>query len=103
MAMNATEAMSLVEATNGTKPMPATEIAARAKDQLSALTGLKASTVSSLSHDEKGWHIVADMIELKRIPEASDVLATYEVNLDEHGDLLSYQRTRRYTRDQITN
>jgi hypothetical protein len=102
-AMNVIEAMSIIEAMNITKPMPAAEIAARAKDQLSALTGLKASTVSSLSHDEKGWHIVADMIELKRIPEASDVLATYEVNLDEDGNLLSYQRTRRYTRGQITD
>jgi hypothetical protein len=79
------------------------EIAARAKDQLSSLTGLKASTVSSLSHDEEGWHIVADLIELKRIPEASDILATYEVRLDEKGNLVSYQRTRRYTRGQIND
>jgi hypothetical protein len=79
------------------------EIAARAKEQLSALTGLKASTVSSLSHDEEGWHIVADLIELKRIPEASDILATYEAKLDDKGNLLSYQRTRRYTRGQIND
>jgi hypothetical protein len=79
------------------------EIAARAKEQLSALTGLKASTVSSLSHDEEGWHIVADLIELKRIPEASDILATYEVRLDDKGNLLSYTRTRRYTRGQIND
>jgi len=77
------------------------EIAARAKEQLTALTGLKACTVSSLSHDGEGWHIVTDLIELKRIPESSDVLATYEVRLDDKGDLLSYQRTRRYTRGQI--
>jgi len=77
------------------------EIATRAKEQLSALTGLKASTVSSLSHDDDGWCIVADLIELKRIPEASDILATYEVRLDEKGNLVSYQRTRRYTRGQI--
>lgn len=77
------------------------EIATRAKEQLAALTGLKPSTVSSLSHDEDGWHIVADLIELKRIPEASDILATYEVRLDEKGNLISYQRTRRYMRGEI--
>jgi hypothetical protein len=77
------------------------EIATRAKEQLSALTGLKANTVSSLSHDEDGWHIVADLIEMKRIPDSADVLATYEVRLDDKGNLLSYQRTRRYTRGQI--
>ena len=78
------------------------EIAARAKEQLTMLTGLKASTVSNLRHDEEGWHIVADLIELKRIPESSDVLATYEARLDDKGNLLSYQRTRRYTRGQIS-
>ncbi|MEI8165182.1 MAG: gas vesicle protein [Chloroflexales bacterium] len=85
-----------------TMAMSIPEIAARAKEQLSLLTGLKASTVSSLSHDEEGWHIVADLIELKRIPESSDVLATYEARLDDKGNLLSYQRTRRYTRGQIS-
>jgi hypothetical protein len=84
-------------------PLSIPEIATRAKDQLSALTGLKPSTVSSLSHDEDGWHIVADLIELKRIPESADVLATYEVRLDDKGNLLSYQRTRRYTRGQISD
>ncbi|MEI6180280.1 MAG: gas vesicle protein [Chloroflexales bacterium] len=80
-----------------------TEIATKAKEQLTLLTGLKASTVSSLFHDEEGWHIVADMIELKRIPESADVLATYEVTLDERGNLQSYQRTRRYTRGEVSN
>lgn len=82
-------------------PMSIPEIAARAKDQLSSLTGLKPSTVSSLQHDEQGWHIIADMIELKRIPESADILATYEARLDEKGNLLSYTRTRRYTRGEI--
>jgi hypothetical protein len=77
------------------------EIATKAKDQLSMLTGLKAGTVSSLHHDSDGWHIVADMIELKRIPDSSDILATYEMRLDEKGNLLSYERTRRYARGDI--
>jgi hypothetical protein len=42
------------------------------------------------------------MIELKRLPDATDVLATYEVVLDEEGNLLSYQRIRRYLRGQVT-
>jgi hypothetical protein len=77
------------------------EIATRAKDQLTALTGLKATTVSSLSHDEEGWHIVAELIEMKRIPETADILASYEARLDEKGNLLNYQRTRRYMRGQV--
>ena len=78
------------------------DIAQRAKEQLARVTGLKPGTVSGLSRDEEGWHITVDMIELKRIPEASDVLATYEVLLDDAGNLIRYQRTKRYRRDQVS-
>jgi hypothetical protein len=79
------------------------EIALKAKEQLVTLTGLQAGTVSSLSHDENGWHIIADMIELKRIPESADILATYEATLDDRGNLVSYERTRRYSRGDSGN
>ena len=77
------------------------EMAQRAKEQLAQLTGLKPDTVSSLSKDEEGWHVAVEMIELKRIPEATDVLASYEALLDDEGNLLRYQRTRRYLRQEI--
>jgi len=77
------------------------EIAQRAKEQLAKLTGLKPDTVSGLSRDEEGWHVAVEMIELKRIPEATDVLATYEALLDDGGNLVRYQRTRRYQRGQV--
>jgi hypothetical protein len=79
------------------------EIALRAREQLSALTGLKAGSVSSLQHDDQGWRVVAEMVELKRIPESADILASYELLLDETGALLSYQRTRRYNRGDSIN
>lgn len=81
--------------------MKGTELAQKAKEQLAQLTGLEPETVSSLARDEEGWHVTVDLVELKRIPEATDVLATYETLLDEEGNLLSYQRTRRYFRGQI--
>lgn len=78
------------------------EIAMRAKEQLTMLTGLKADTVSRLNHDDRGWHVTADLIELKRIPESNDVLGTYEALLDDLGNLVSYERIRRYIRHQIS-
>lgn len=83
--------------------MKTPEIALRAKEQLTLLTGLKADTVSRLNRDEQGWHVTADLIELKRIPESNDVLGTYEVLLDEKGDLISYERIRRYVRNQVSD
>jgi hypothetical protein len=78
------------------------EIALQAKQQLTMLTGLKADTVSSLNHDEQGWHVSADLIELKRIPESNDVLGTYVMLLDDMGNLVRYERIRRYVRNQTS-
>jgi hypothetical protein len=79
-------------------PMSLTEVALRAKEQLSSITGLPVSTVSSLQHGADGWHVITELIEMRRIPDSSDILATYELLLDESGQLMSYQRTRRYAR-----
>jgi hypothetical protein len=78
-----------------------TEIAQRAKEQLAQVTGLEPGTVSALSKDEEGWHVAVDMIEMKYIPDTGDVLATYEALLDDEGNLIRYQRTRRYHRGQV--
>ena len=77
------------------------EIVAMAKEQIVALTGLPASTVSGMHKDEHGWHVILDMVELKRIPNSSDVLATYDVVMDGEGNLLHYRRTRRYLRGSV--
>jgi hypothetical protein len=77
------------------------EIAQRVKEQLAELTHIKPDTVSAISKDEKGWHIVVEMVEMKRIPEATDMLATYETLSDEEGSLINFRRTRRYLREQI--
>lgn len=83
------------------KTVQGTDIAKRAKEQIAEVTGLQPETVSRLTRNEDGWHVSVDMIELKRIPEATDVLATYEVILDDQGNLLRYQRTQRYYRAQV--
>jgi hypothetical protein len=83
--------------------MTGPEIAQQAKEQLAQLTELKPYTVSALRKDEDGWHVTVELIELKRIPEATDLLATYETLLDDEGNLLSYQRTKRYLRQEIMN
>lgn len=80
--------------------MRGTDVARLAKLELAQVTGLQPLTVSGVMKDEQGWRASVDMIELKRIPEATEVLATYEAVLDDDGNLLSYQRVRRYLRGQ---
>ena len=50
--------------------------------------------------DGKGWKVTVQVVELSRIPRSTDVLGTYEVILDDQGELASYKRRRRYYRNQ---
>ena len=81
--------------------MTGSEIVQLAKQELAGLTGLEPDTVSGLRHDSEGWHVTVELVDLRRIPPSSDVLDSYEVLLDEDGEILSYERVRRYTRGEV--
>ncbi len=48
-------------------------------------------------HDD-GWCVVVDVLEVPRIPDTTSLLASYEVRLDDRGELMEYRRVRRYRR-----
>jgi len=74
--------------------MNMTKLAERAKNQLAEVTGLKPVTVTGTFKDEQGWHITLDMLEMSRIPPATDVLGDYDVLVDDNGDMLKFERKR---------
>ena len=78
--------------------MKPADVASRVKAGLSSLTGLDVDTVSGLEKTGDDWKVVVETVELKRIPNSSDVLASYAVVADDKGDIVSYRRTRRYLR-----
>jgi hypothetical protein len=80
------------------KRTTATQVAARAAQQLLELTGKEPEGVTGLRRDEGEWTVEVEVLEVRRIPNTTDVLALYEVTTDERGDLLGYRRLRRYTR-----
>jgi Gas vesicle synthesis protein GvpO len=73
-------------------------VAAGAAQQLLALTGREAEGVTGLERTEDGWRVEVEVVEVRRIPDTTDVLALYEVTLDEDGELEGYRRLRRYGR-----
>jgi hypothetical protein len=73
-------------------------IAAEAARQLLEMTGRDAEGVIGLEKTEDGWRIEVEVLEVRRIPETTDVLALYELTVDADGDLEGYRRMRRYTR-----
>jgi len=73
-------------------------VATRAASQLLDLTGREAEGVTGLSRTEDGWTVQVEVIEARRIPDTTDVLALYDVDVDADGDLVGYRRVRRYVR-----
>ncbi|ABG92044.1 MULTISPECIES: gas vesicle protein [Rhodococcus] len=79
-------------------PLPAPEIAEIATHDIAQLTGKKPLGATSVMPTDDGWTVEVEVVEDRRIPSSTDMLAMYEVVLDLDGELLSYRRTRRYIR-----
>jgi hypothetical protein len=71
-----------------------------ARVHLSELLGRDPETVSGLSRTADGWRVAVEVVELERIPQSTDILATYEVEIDGEGELIAYDRVNRYYRNQ---
>jgi hypothetical protein len=71
----------------------------RAAAQMVMLTGRKPDTVSAVEQTDDGWRLEVELVELERIPATTNILATYEVELSEQGDVVSYRRVKRYFRN----
>jgi hypothetical protein len=73
-------------------------IAAEAAQQLVELTGRDVEGVTALERTDDGWLVEVEVLEVRRIPDTTDVLGTYELTLDEDGEIDGYRRLRRYVR-----
>lgn len=72
----------------------------RAREQLSELHGADAESVSAVRRTRDGWRVGLEVVEVHRVPESTDVLATYEVELDDDGELITFERATRYYRSE---
>jgi|tagenome__1003787_1003787.scaffolds.fasta_scaffold17613453_1 hypothetical protein len=73
-----------------------------ARQQMHELTGRQVESVLGVRPGEEGgWEALVEVVELRRIPQSTDVLASYLLVLDDDGELQEYRRTRRYFRNQV--
>ena len=82
--------------------LTAAQVIDRAKKQLSELVERKTSSVTAVSKDEEGWHVSLEMLERKAIPDHMDLLARYDVLLDEEGNIVKFDRGELRTRSEAT-
>jgi hypothetical protein len=79
--------------------LTAAEAGQEGLEQIAGLTGKEPEGVTGVERDDDGgWLVTVEVIEDRRIPSSTDVLASYETRIGPDGDLTSYRRIRRYTR-----
>jgi hypothetical protein len=88
------------EPLKGAKGDELADLATQARDLLRSLRGIEAESVSGIVRTPNGWTVTLEVVELRRIPESTDVLASYEIELDDEGRFLSFERGGRYSRSQ---
>jgi hypothetical protein len=81
-----------------TEKLSARDLTLAARATIEDLTGYTPESVSGMQWDGETWLITVDVCELERIPNTTDVMATYVVQLDDGGGLLGYKRERRFVR-----
>lgn len=84
----------------GLRSGPLADAVRRAREHLRELQGADAETVSSFERTADGCVVTLEVVELRRIPDTTDVLASYRLELDGDGDLLACRRVRRYHRSE---
>jgi hypothetical protein len=62
---------------------------------------LKVSSVTSVSRDESGWRVTAEVVERRAVPDSGDLLGVYDLRLDDAGGILRYERTRMRRRSDL--
>jgi hypothetical protein len=92
------------DAENGTRGTPMNdvkEIVAEAKRELQELLGAEVESVSGFQRSDGQWTVMLEVVNLRRIPDTTDVLSSYAVVFDDDRNLVSISETRRYRRSQV--
>jgi gas vesicle protein GvpO len=77
------------------------EIVDEAKRELQELLGAEPERVSGFDHSDGRWTVTLEVVNVRRIPDTTDVLSSYEVAFDDDHNLVSVSETRRYRRSQV--
>jgi hypothetical protein len=89
------------EPVRGATMEDAKQIVAEAKRELEELLGTEVEGVSGFHRSDGGWTVTLEVVKLRRVPETTDVLSSYEVQFDDDRNLVGVSETRRYLRSQV--
>lgn len=76
------------------------DVMATARREFEMITGRPVEAVSSVHRHDGGWTLCLEVVELRRVPDSTSILGTYETIVDADGSVIEYERTGRYYRNQ---
>ena len=88
-------------APQGASPDEIGEVVENAKRNLEELLGVEAETVSGFNRSDGRWTVTLEVVTVRRVPDTTDVLSTYEVAFDDDRNLVSLSEVRRYRRSHV--
>jgi hypothetical protein len=68
------------------------DLVKKARLQLGELIGLKVSSTVSVRKEEAGWRVHVEVVEKRSLPDSQDILATYDLAVDQDGNVLDFSR-----------
>lgn len=89
----------VTERQGGEGSTPMARVLQRAVGAFRELSGYTPVSVTGLEHeDHDGWRVSVDVVEVERIPPTTSLMASYEIDVTEEGELRAYRRVRRFIR-----
>jgi hypothetical protein len=85
----------------GVSGRDARAVVEQARHELQELLAVEPERVSGFERTDGKWTVTLEVVDVRRIPESTDVLASYDVTLDDDRNLVSVAQTRRYRRSQV--
>ena len=73
----------------------------RARNHVENVLGKQAESISGISRGNGSWSVTVEVVDVHRVPDSTDILSSYEVVLDDDGDLVGLERIGRYRRSQV--
>ena len=72
-----------------------------AREQLRALLGLELGSTVSVRKDSGAWRVQVEAVEKKSIPDSQDILATYDLTVDDEGNVVDFTRSGMRRRGEV--
>ena len=83
--------------------MALSNLVKKAREQLGELTGLNVGSTVSVQKADSGWYVQVEVVEKESLPSSQDILATYELAIDEDGNVQNFSRIGLRKRSDVTS